>query len=97
MPCFGGKILDLTFMSFIKWGHKSIELDISWAVECVSNESLITRARNISVASFLKSPAKFTHLMFIDALLLQYLHRCAFIKVEQGFVSFLLRPKPVHI
>ena len=67
MPCFGGKILDSTFMSFIKWGHKAIELGMSWAVECVSNESLITRARNISVASFLKSPAKFTHLMFIDA------------------------------
>jgi len=58
MPCFGGKILDGTFMSFIKWGHQAHELDISWSVECVSNESLITRARNISVASFLKSPVQ---------------------------------------
>ena len=67
MPCFGGKIQDSTFMSFVKWGHKAHELDISWAVECVSNESLIPRARNLCVNSFLYSSVDFTHLMFIDA------------------------------
>ena len=67
MPCYGGNLQSTTFMSFIQWSHKAYECSVNWGVECVINESLITRARNICVASFLSSPAKFTHLMFIDA------------------------------
>ncbi len=67
MPCFGSKLEATTFMSFLGWGNLCHELGIKWQVECVGNESLITRARNISVSSFLGSRLNFTHLMFIDS------------------------------
>ena len=67
MPCFGGNLQATTFMSFMQWSNKAHECNVSWGVECVGNESLIPRARNICVSSFLNNPAKFTHLMFIDA------------------------------
>ena len=96
MPCFGGKILDSTFMSFIKWGFKSIELGVSWAVECVSNESLITRARNVIVASFLKHPAKFTHLLFVDAdIAWEAHHLLALLNRDEDVVGGLYAAKQV--
>jgi len=53
-------------MSFIKWGNTCRQLNIDWTVETLTNESLISRARNTMVAKFLNNPDS-THLMFIDA------------------------------
>jgi hypothetical protein len=55
-----------TFMSFIKWANTCRQLGIDWTVETMTNESLISRARNTLSAKFLATPAS-THLMFIDA------------------------------
>jgi hypothetical protein len=66
MPCYGGQLTESTFMSFIKWANTARQLGIEWTVETMTNESLISRARNTLVAKFLNSTQS-THLMFIDA------------------------------
>jgi hypothetical protein len=66
MPCYGGQLTESTFMSFIKWGNTARQLGIDWTMETLTNESLISRARNTLTAKFLNSKDS-THLMFVDA------------------------------
>jgi len=66
MPCYGGMLTESTFMSFIKWSNTARQLGIDWTMETLTNESLISRARNTMVAKFLANPDS-THLMFVDA------------------------------
>lgn len=66
MPCYGGQLTESTFMSYIKWANTCRQLGIDWTMETMTNESLISRARNTLVAKFLNNPDS-THLMFIDA------------------------------
>jgi hypothetical protein len=66
MPCYGGQLTESTFMSYIKWANTARQLGIEWTVETMTNESLISRARNTLTAKFLTTPES-THLMFIDA------------------------------
>ena len=65
-PCYGGMMTEQTFMSFIKWSNTCRQLGIDWTVETMTNESLISRARNTLTAKFLANKDS-THLMFIDA------------------------------
>ena len=55
-----------TFMSYIKWANTCRQLGIDWTMETMTNESLISRARNTLTAKFLHNKES-THLMFIDA------------------------------
>ena len=66
MPCYGGMLTESTFMSYIKWSNVCRQLGLEWTMETMTNESLISRARNTLVAKFLNNPDS-THLMFIDA------------------------------
>ena len=66
MPCYGGQLTESTFMSYIKWANAARQLGLDWTVETMTNESLISRARNTLTAKFLNTPGS-THLMFIDA------------------------------
>ncbi len=66
MPCYGGQLTESTFMSYIKWANMARQLGIDWTVETMTNESLISRARNTLTAKFLCTEGS-THLMFIDA------------------------------
>jgi hypothetical protein len=66
MPCYGGMLTESTFMSFIRFSNTARQLGLDWTVETLTNESLISRARNTMTAKFLNSPNS-THLMFIDA------------------------------
>ena len=66
MPCYGGNLTESTFMSYIKWANMARQLGIDWTVETMTNESLISRARNTLTAKFLHTKES-THLMFIDA------------------------------
>ena len=66
MPCYGGMLTESTFMSYIKWSNTCRQLGIDWTIETMTNESLISRARNTLVAKFLNNPDS-THLMFVDA------------------------------
>lgn len=66
MPCYGGQLTESTFMSFIKWSNTARQLGIDWTMETMTNESLITRARNTLTAKFLATEGS-THLFFVDA------------------------------
>ncbi len=66
MPCYGGQLTESTFMSFIKWSNTARQLGIDWTIETMTNESLISRARNTLTAKFLANPDS-THLFFVDA------------------------------
>jgi hypothetical protein len=66
MPCYGGMLTESCFMSYIKFSNTCRQLGIEWTVETMTNESLISRARNTLVAKFLSNPES-THLVFIDA------------------------------
>jgi hypothetical protein len=66
MPCYGGQLFEQNFMSYIKWANTARQLGLDWTMETMTNESLISRARNTLVAKFLNT-ADSTHLMFIDA------------------------------
>ena len=66
MPCYGGVLTESTFMSFVRWANTARQLGIDWTVETLTNESLISRARNTLVAKFLNNEES-THLMFIDS------------------------------
>ena len=66
MPCYGGMLTESTFMSYIKWANTARQLGIDWTMETMTNESLISRARNTLTAKFLHNKES-THLMFIDA------------------------------
>jgi hypothetical protein len=66
MPCYGGQLTEQTFMSYVKWSNTARQLGIEWTVETMTNESLISRARNTLTAKFLTTPES-THLMFVDA------------------------------
>ena len=66
MPCYGGQLTESTFMSFIKWANICRQLGIDWTVETMTNESLISRARNTLTAKFLHNKES-THLFFVDA------------------------------
>ena len=46
MPCYGGQLTESTFMSYIKWANAARQLGLDWTVETMTNESLISRARN---------------------------------------------------
>lgn len=61
-PCFNGAV-NCEYMLGIL-GFMSYGIDTTFSL--ISNESLITRARNEIVATFLSDPS-FTHLLFIDA------------------------------
>jgi hypothetical protein len=66
MPCYGGQLTEQCFMSYIKWANLCRQLNIDWTVETMTNESLISRARNTLTAKFLHTKES-THLMFFDA------------------------------
>ena len=66
MPCYGGMLHESTFMSYIRWSNTARQLGIDYTVETLTNESLISRARNTMVAKFLNNKES-THLMFIDS------------------------------
>ena len=66
MPCYGGMLTESCFMSYIKWSNTCRQLGIDWTMETMTNESLISRARNTLTAKFLYNKES-THLMFIDA------------------------------
>ena len=65
-PCYGDMVSNAYFRSVLSavamfHGHPSILL----SVFTLGNESLVTRARNTCVATFLKGD--YTHLLFVDA------------------------------
>ena len=66
LPCYGGLVLESTMTSFIKFILLASKVGLSWSLDTMVNESLITRGRNNLMAKMLTNKAA-THFMFIDA------------------------------
>ena len=66
LPCYGGLVLESTMTSFIKFILLASKVGLSWSLDTMVNESLITRGRNNLMAKMMTNKAA-THFMFIDA------------------------------
>jgi hypothetical protein len=64
-PCYGGQVTSHYLQSIVRLTRLATQIDLKFTLFSVDNESLITRARNRCVHTFLESDA--THLMFVDA------------------------------
>lgn len=64
-PCYGGMVAEKYLVSMFNTVTTCLGLGVDLFLHAVSNQSLVTRARNEIVASFLASDC--THLFFIDA------------------------------
>lgn len=65
-PTYGGSVATDYFRSFVRSTEALHHNGIRFALSTISNESLVTRARNTLVSEFL-SQKQGTHLLFIDA------------------------------
>jgi hypothetical protein len=66
-PAYGGTVTTAHSCSMLATTVLLNALNIRHCLSIVPNDSLITRARNMQVASMLADPRGWTHLMFIDA------------------------------
>lgn len=65
-PCYGNMVTQQYLKSILKLQKACLERGLPVAVDTLGNESLVTRARNTLVATFLDRPT-FSHMLFIDA------------------------------
>lgn len=65
VPCYGGMLTTATLRGLLETQRAMLGSGIPFAVATMTNESLITRARNALAARFLASAA--SHLLFIDS------------------------------
>lgn len=66
LPCYGGLLLESTMTSILKFVLLAQRVGLNWSMDTMSNESLVTRARNNLMAKMMSNEAA-THFMFIDA------------------------------
>jgi len=66
IPCFAGLVHEVVMTSLIKFVIYAQRIGLPFSIDTMTNESLITRARNHLVAKFLENSAA-TRLMFIDS------------------------------
>jgi hypothetical protein len=67
VPCYGGQLTEGFFISMLKFMNAANQIGMSYTVDTMVNESLITRGRNSLVAKFLCFEPRSTHLVFVDA------------------------------
>ena len=66
VPCYGGQVTEKHYVSMMSYTIACMKNDMTFSIETLANESLVTRARNNLVAKMMMNP-KTTHLMFVDA------------------------------
>lgn len=66
LPCYGGMLCESTMTSLIQFVMLAAKVGLSWSMDTMSNESLVTRARNNLMAKMMTNKAA-THFMFIDS------------------------------
>jgi len=67
MPAYGGMVSANTLSGYLDLQKWFLNKGIEYQYHIITNESLITRARNEIVANMLNSDFKASHLLFIDA------------------------------
>ena len=65
-PCYGGQVTSLYTLSLLGLQRACAEIGVALSFRLIAGDSLITRARNLTVQQFLATPEA-THLLFIDA------------------------------
>jgi len=66
-PCYGGLCLQAYADSIMKLQLMCAQYGVQLMLDTTENESLVHRARNISVARFMQKAPRATHFLFIDA------------------------------
>jgi len=66
VPCYGGQVTEKHYVSMMSYTIACMKNGMTFSIETLANESLVTRARNNLVAKMMMNP-KTTHLMFVDA------------------------------
>jgi hypothetical protein len=66
LPCYGGMLNESTMTSLLKFILMAGKIGLSWSLDTMVNESLVTRARNNLMAKMMTNTAA-THFMFIDS------------------------------
>lgn len=66
-PCYGGLCLQAYADSIMKLQVMCAQYGVQLMLDTTENESLVHRARNISVARFMQKAPQATHFLFIDA------------------------------
>ena len=66
LPCYGGMLYESTMTSLIKFILLAGKVGLNWSLDTMTNESLVTRARNNLMAKMRANTAA-THYMFIDS------------------------------
>jgi hypothetical protein len=66
MPCYGGMVNESTMTSFLRFTVAAARMGLSWTLDTMVNEALVTRARNNLCAKMMFNE-KATHFMFIDS------------------------------
>jgi hypothetical protein len=65
-PCYGGQVTEKHYVSMVSYTIACMRNNMTFSLETMANESLVTRARNNLVAKCMMNP-KITHILFIDA------------------------------
>lgn len=65
VPCYGCRLFVGTLSCLAQLRHEAVGRGVQTTVRMIGNESLVTRARNMMTADFLKTDA--THMLFVDA------------------------------
>jgi hypothetical protein len=66
MPCYGGMVNESTMTSFIRFTVIAARVGLSWTLDTMVNDALVTRARN-SLCAKMMFNEQATHFMFIDS------------------------------
>jgi hypothetical protein len=66
LPCYGGMLNESTMTSILRFVMLASKIGLSWSMDTMVNESLVTRARNNLMAKMMNNE-KATHFMFIDS------------------------------
>ena len=66
LPCYGGLLYVTTMTAILKFILMAQQVGLSWSIDTMVNESLVTRARNNLMAKMMTNTAA-THFMFIDS------------------------------
>lgn len=66
LPCYGGMLCESTMTSILQFTMMAAKVGLSWSMDTMVNESLITRGRNNLMAKMMTNQAA-THFMFIDS------------------------------
>lgn len=97
MPCYGGMVSEATMTSLVKFILAAQQLNLHWSLDTMTNESLVTRARN-NLCGKAMSNEQSTHFMFIDAdIRFEPIHILGMVAAEKDVIGGLYPKKTLPV